>query len=61
MAPIIGGIIAQFANPQPSQGSNVIVGEGPPPGYIPPQSQTQTINGADNGTTDSPPAAGDAA
>lgn len=55
MAPIIGSIIAQFANPQPGP---LIVGEGPPPGYVPPPSKP---NGVDNGTTDSQGEAGTAA
>lgn len=57
MAPIIGEIIAQFANPQPGP---LIVGEGPPPGYVPPPSKPNGIGG-DDGKADSQAEAGTAA
>lgn len=50
MAPIIGSIIAQFAKPQPGP---LIVGEGPPPGYVPPLNGATPPPGGDDGTTDS--------
>ena len=44
MAPIIGAIISQFANPQPGP---VIVGEGPPPGYVAPNGSGESHGEAD--------------
>lgn len=54
MAPIIGAIIAQFANPQPGP---LIVGEGPPPGYVP----KPNGSGESDGKADSQAEAGTAA
>lgn len=60
MAPIIGAIIAQFAKPQPGP---LIVGEGPPPGYVAPASMNgaSVPPGGDDGTTDQQGEAGTAA
>lgn len=49
MAPIIGSIIAQFAKPQPGP---LIVGEGPPPGYVAPASMNGTGADAPSGGID---------
>lgn len=58
MAPIIGNIIAQFAKPQPGP---LIVGEGPPPGYIPPLNGAIPPPGGSDGEADSQGEAGTAA
>lgn len=55
MAPIIGAIIAQFANPQPGP---LIVGEGPPPGYVPPSNANGSMSGGSDGKADSQAEAG---